>query len=225
MSARVVLVTLVCGFAVLVALSTAWIGRPSSDRSSALAARQEANADPFGANEPGRAAIEAPRRHESGVEPRRRTTLRDLVAPEPESTAKADAAVSTPPETDWERLRPTGEGPRIAERYEGGTPVYQGTQVLNADGVEEGPWDGWYENGNPMSSGTFRAGERVADRAPSGGPGDHLVEPLEQVRGVQRARGGFGVVLHAEARQRRVHHALDRLVVQVQVTELEVLRQ
>ena len=49
----------------------------------------------------------------------------------------------------------------------------------------------------------------------------HGAEVAEQVMRVVRAGGGFGVVLDAEQRQHLVAQALERLVVQVDVGELD----
>ena len=90
-------------------------------------------------------------------------------------------------EPDWKLLTVTTDGPRLEQRYDDGSALYEGTQIESvdgdwvrhgvwnawhengqpwergayADGLEDGPWDWWYENGNPMSSGVFRDGERV----------------------------------------------------------------
>src|SRR5258708_27526126 len=51
----------------------------------------------------------------------------------------------------------------------------------------------------------------------------HRAEVAEQVVRVVWPRGGFSVVLHAEQRQRLVAQAFDRLVVQVEVGQFDLV--
>ncbi len=51
----------------------------------------------------------------------------------------------------------------------------------------------------------------------------HLEELFKQVIRVVRAGRRLGMILHAESRQRTMRHAFDRLVVQIDVRDVDVV--
>ena len=71
----------------------------------------------------------------------------------------------------------------------------------------------WME---PHSSANIRRSTAFLDQRPEFG---------EQRRGIVRAGGGFRVVLDAEDGLRRVTHAFDGAVVEVQVRDLDIGRE